>query len=62
MRTRGVATLRLGLRVVIGLRQKSNVPGLQLLARHAHQVLAQPGSSHAAGLRPFAWIIGYMGK
>ena len=35
-------TLRLGLRVVIGPRQKSNVPGMPRLARHAHQVLAQP--------------------
>src|SRR4029453_8069815 len=41
-RVRGMATLRLGSRVVIGPRQKSNVPGLQRLARHAHQVLAQP--------------------
>jgi hypothetical protein len=37
-----VATLRLGLRVVIGPRQKGNVPGLQSLAHHAHQVLVQP--------------------
>jgi hypothetical protein len=36
-----VATLRLGLKVVIGPRQKSNVPGLQRLAHHAHRVLAK---------------------
>jgi hypothetical protein len=42
MKARGVATLRLGLRVVIGPRQKGNVPGLQRLARHAHRILVQP--------------------
>src|SRR5918995_4494299 len=41
-RARGVATLWLGLRVVIGPRRKSNVPGLQSLAHHAHQVFVQP--------------------
>jgi hypothetical protein len=37
-----MATLRLGLRVAIGPRRKSNVPGLQRLANHAHRILAQP--------------------
>jgi hypothetical protein len=37
-----VATLRLGLRVVIGPRQKRTVLGPQRLAHHAHQILAQP--------------------
>src|SRR5215216_1004350 len=41
-RARGVATLRLGLRVVIGPRRKSNEPGLQRLARHAHRILVHP--------------------
>jgi hypothetical protein len=41
-RARGVATMRLGLRVVIGPRRKSNVPGLQRLAHHAHRILVQP--------------------
>ena len=36
-----MATLRLGLKVVIGPRRKSKVPGLQRLARHAHKILAQ---------------------
>ncbi len=34
--------MRVGLRVMIGPRQKRNLPGLQRLAHHAHQVLAQP--------------------
>jgi len=34
--------LRLGLKVVIRPRPKSNVPGLQRLAHHAHRVLAKP--------------------
>ena len=36
-----MATLRFELRVEIGPQQRSNVPGLKRLARHAHQVLAQ---------------------
>jgi hypothetical protein len=36
-----VATLRLGLRVVIGPRQKRKMPGLQRLAHHAPRVLAK---------------------
>ena len=43
-RARGMATLRFELRVEIGPQQRSNVPGLQRLARHAHQVLAQWGA------------------
>jgi hypothetical protein len=38
----GVATLRLGLRVVIGAQQETNMFRLQSLAHHAHRVLAQP--------------------
>jgi hypothetical protein len=37
-----VATLRLGLRVVIGAQQETNMFRLQSLAHHAHRVLAQP--------------------
>jgi len=37
-----VATLRLGLRVVIGPQQITNMLGLQRLAHHSHQVHAQP--------------------
>jgi hypothetical protein len=41
MRAWGVATLRLGLKVVVGPRQKRNVPGPQRIAYHAHRVLAK---------------------
>src|SRR5918998_5724128 len=41
-RARGVATLPLGLRVVIGTQQRRNMPRLQRLAHHAARVLAKP--------------------
>ena len=37
-----MATLRLGLRVVIGTQQRRNMPRLQRLAHHATRVLAKP--------------------
>jgi hypothetical protein len=51
----GVATLRLGLRVVIGPRRKNNVPGLQRLAHHAHRILVQPVQVGLLVQEPWRW-------
>jgi hypothetical protein len=48
-----VATLRLGLSVVIGPRQKRNLPGLQRLAHHAPRFLAK---SVQFGLLAQLWL------